>query len=329
VTVARTHHGGRRRPNAVIAILGPVCLTLAGCSASGGRPATSADVTPTRGTGGAAVHATMAYATGSPRQTLDLYLPAGDDRAAVPMAVLIHGGGFLEGSSQDMAGLARKLVAQGVAAASVNYRLAGDAPFPAGVQDVAAAVRYLRAGAAGWGVDPDRFATWGESAGGYLAAMIGVTGGTKTFDDPALGNPGVSSAVQAVVDWYGLTDFSTIQDQSRAAGCGDDLRHDTPDSPESQWLGGTLADVPELVARSSIVRQVGSATSLPPFLIVHGTKDCTVPAGQSQQLRDALVARGARVTLDLVDGAAHNDPRILEGTVEAGLAFLRSAWGGP
>ncbi len=157
----------------------------------------------------------VAYASTSPSQTLDLYLPASDGSTAAPVVVLIHGGAFAMGDSGMEAGLAQTLVQQGFAVAAVNYRLSGEALYPAGAQDVKAAVRWLRANATEYGLDPDKFAAWGQSAGGWMATMLGVTGDQATiFDDDSLGNPDQSDAVQAVVSWYGPVDFATMDEQA-------------------------------------------------------------------------------------------------------------------
>jgi acetyl esterase/lipase len=312
----------------MVTLMAVTLVTVAGLmsACSGGSSGVMAEPTPTPRTGPAETRTGVAYASVAPQQTLDLYLPAGDGRTVFPLVVLIHGGGFFEGSATDDASLAELLVSKGFAAASLNYRLSGDALFPAGVQDVAAAVRYLRANSRGWGVDPHRIAAWGDSAGAYLASMIGATAGRGRFDDAALGNPGISSAVQAVVSWFAPVDFSTIDSHAEQAGCDQTAQqHHAADSPESRWLGGALAAVPEKVAEASIVRHVAEATSLPPYLLIHGTQDCTVPPGQSQQLHDALRARRAQVTLVMVPDAGHEDPKIVEGEIGRTLDFLRAA----
>ena len=314
----------RRLLAAVLLLLVPL---LAGCSVLGASDGPPPEPTPTPRTGPAETRTAVPYATSAPQQTLDLYLPAGDGRTVFPMVLLIHGGGFVEGSSAEFSEVAARLVGQGFAVASLNYRLSGDAPFPAGVQDVKAAVRYLRANARSWGVDPHRFAAWGESAGGYLASMIGATGTERTFDDPALGNAGVSSGVQAVVSWFGPADFGTMDAQAKESGCDDAAQqHGTPESPESKWLGGALEAVPDRVQAADVVRHVGAASSLPPYFLVHGTQDCTVAPGQSQQLHDALRARGAQATLVLVDGAGHSDPRLTAEQTAPSIEFLRTAF---
>ncbi|HEY6793714.1 MAG TPA: alpha/beta hydrolase fold domain-containing protein, partial [Kineosporiaceae bacterium] len=259
----------------------------------------------------------LAYASASPAQVLDLYLPTRTG-AAVPLVIDIHGGAFSSGDKADSGVLfnLQALLAQGYAVASVNYRLSGEAPFPAGVQDVKAAVRYLRAHAAEYGLDPTRFAAWGTSAGGYLAAMIGATGGqtNAVLDDAALGNSGLSSTVQAVVSMYGPSDFTTIDAQLKQA-CGANASRDSGGtSPESQWLGAPVSSSPN--ARGSVIPAwvvSAPAGSLPPFLLAHGDADCTVPVGQSTELADALRRARTTVQLQVVPGAEHSDQAIDQG----------------
>lgn len=163
-----------------------------------------------------AVHRNLAYVTnGDPRQTLDLYLPtppavrtwekppANGYRTRLPLVIWIHGGAFLIGSKDDTVPL--ELLSQGYAVASMGYRYSSEAKFPAQVEDCKAAIRWLRANAARFALDPERFAVFGESAGGYLAAMLGTTGDVKEFDVGE--NLDQSSRVQAVIDFYGPTDF--------------------------------------------------------------------------------------------------------------------------
>ncbi|WP_261570029.1 alpha/beta hydrolase [Frankia gtarii] len=274
----------------------------------------------------------VAYAPVSPAQRLDLYRPtpppaadaAARDGAGLPVVITIHGGAFALGDKRDDLPVIHALVHAGYAVASLNYRLSAEARFPAAVQDVKAAVRWVRAHAADHGLDPDRIVASGASAGAYLAVMLGTTPGVAMYDDPALGNPGVSSAVQAVVDFYGPINFASMDDQVRAnERCAvSDASHGRPDSPESRFLGRTVAAVPQLVRVASPLNYLGRAP-LPPFHIEHGDADCTVPHRQSLELADALRAAGApAVDVTIVPGAGHGGAFPTAERMPAVLAFL-------
>lgn len=270
----------------------------------------------------------IAYAELSPSQTLDLYLPA--ERSGVPVVLLVHGGGFILGSSENERLHALALVERGIAAASVNYRLADEARFPAAGRDVKAAVRWLRANAQRLGLDPARIGVWGISAGGWLANMLGATGTLDTiFDDDSLGNAGESSSVQAVVSWFGLSDFATLVEQeSRGPTCTDEIppRFADADSYTSQWLGQPTTDSP-LLPFTDIGGYLVDGGVLPPWLVAHGTLDCTVPEAQSDELTRALVSVGALVTRIVVVGAGHGGPVFEDEVLETTLDFLESSLG--
>lgn len=242
---------------------------------------------------------------GHPRQTLDLYLPpapapAGD---SLPLIIWIHGGAFRQGSKADKVPVA--YLAEGYAVASLNYRLSQHALFPAQIEDCKAAVRWLRAYAAAYGLDPARFAAWGESAGGHLVAMLGTTGDVAAWEVGE--HPDVSSRVQAVVDYFGPTDFLQMDGHRLPDG----MVHDAVDSPESQLVGGPIQAHPERVAAANPITYVSPAT--PPFLIVHGDRDPLVPYHQSELLAAALTAAGVPVTFYTVTGAGHGqftDPAV-------------------
>ncbi len=252
----------------------------------------------------------LPYAGLSPAQTLDLYWPAAGD-GPFPLILSIHGGAFMGGDKRDiqlnpmLAGLER-----GYAVAGLNYRMSGEAKFPALVQDIKAAIRWLRANAAVQRLDPRRFAAWGGSAGGYLALMAGVSDGVAALDDPLLGNPEQSGAVQAVVDWFGPTDFLLMDAQLAESGLAPrpGEEHSGPRSPESLLLGRQITQIPELVQAANPAAYV--RPGLPPFLLQHGDCDDTVPYQQSvimaARLREALGPQ--RVTLELLPGARHADP---------------------
>lgn len=247
-------------------------------------------------------HADVAYAPLSPSQKLDLYLPEGS--GPFPLVINIHGGGFRMGDKGMLdAPIAEALLAKGIAVASIDYRLSGEARFPAAIEDAKAAIRFLRANAARYRLDPERFMAFGQSAGGNLASLVGTTGNSDAFDNPALGNPGVSSRVVAVIDWFGPTDFGQMDAQARAQGCTPD--HGAADSPESTYLGAPIAKVPDKVRAANPITYLDPAD--PPFLLQKGAEDCLVPVGQSRLLEAALRKAGVPVTLEIVGGAGHGD----------------------
>ena len=252
----------------------------------------------------------LAYADASAAQKLDIYLP-NTGNGPFPVIVSIHGGAFLMG---DKAGgeLTPMLAAldRGYSVVSINYRLSPEAKFPAQVNDVKAAIRYIRANAATYNLDPDRIAAWGASAGGYLAAMLGTSGGVADLEDMSQGNPEQSSSVQAVVDWFGPISFLDMDEQYTASGTGP-ANHSAADSPESQLLGSALTDVPELVKTADPTTYITGDD--PPFLIEHGTADANVPVEQSINFADALakVLGAEMVTLELLEGAGHADAQFM------------------
>jgi acetyl esterase/lipase len=231
---------------------------------------------------------------------LDLYLPAGD--GPHPVVLFLHGGGWRLGS-RHLAGPAyrgqtptpfERVAQAGIAVASVDYRLSGEAVFPAQLHDAKAAVRWLRARAGELGVDPDRIAAWGESAGAHLAALLGLVGDQAMEGD--VGPAGTSSAVSAVVAWYAPTDLAAV-----AADLGVDP-HD-PATREAQLLGAPAVDVPELAAQASPVTHV--SPEAPPFLLLHGAADRMIPCVQCERLYDALVEAGVEAELDIYEDADH------------------------
>jgi acetyl esterase/lipase len=249
------------------------------------------------------LHPDIAYAPHADG-LLDLLLPRDQD-APMPLVVWVHGGGWQSGSKNDRA-QATRLVCRGFALASIDYRLSSTAIFPAQIQDVKAAIRHLRANAAIYGVDPRRIGVFGSSAGGHLAALAGVAQDVAEFEDASLGNGDVSSGVQAVVDWYGPTRLSEMDEQLLAQGCpAGSAHHDDPDSAESRLLGCTVGD-PACAER---VRAADPSTYAdvtdPPHLILHGTADCVSPAAQSDIYAAALSTAGACVVHRSVSGAGH------------------------
>ncbi|MGS0684475.1 alpha/beta hydrolase fold domain-containing protein [Nakamurella sp. GG22] len=254
-------------------------------------------------------HATIAYADESANQVLDLYIPVIGAEAPRPVVVAIHGGAFAFGNRMSELNALTELLDRGWAVASVEYRLSGEAQFPAAVRDVKQAVGYLRSHSAEWNLDPAFFAAWGRSAGGYLSAMLGVTTGQVTvFDEPS-----DDSGVQAVIDWYGPSDFLLMDTQfieGPPDGQGPDVQvHDEPQSPESLFLGGPIQQMRELAQQANPITYIRSAPQLPPFFLAAGTNDRLIPYQQTLILGAALREHGADVDLRLLTGAGHGDRR--------------------
>lgn len=242
----------------------------------------------------------IAYANASATQTLDIYLPEGN--GPFPLVINVHGGGFMMGDKSNPP-LTDQLLAEGYAVASVNYRLSGEAKAPAQIQDLKAAVRWLRANAAQYKLNPDKFAGYGGSAGGSLVALLGTSCGVAELEGAELGNADQSSCVQAVVDWFGPTDF--LQMDTQFAGTSCPANHNEASSPESQLVGAPIQTVPDKVKQVNSITYVSAKA--PPFLIQHGTADCNVPPQQGKLLADALTPLiGAdNVTYQLIEGAGH------------------------
>lgn len=234
---------------------------------------------------------------GHERHKLDLYLPEKAERP-LPLIIWVHGGGWQNGSKDGCPPLRAGYVAQGYAVASINYRLSGHAVFPAQINDCKAAIRWLRAHAKEYSLDPQRFGVWGSSAGGHLVALIGTSGEVKEFDVGA--NLDQSSRVQAVCDYYGPTDFTVFVTTPGYES------HATDASPEAKLIGGAVMQNKDKAARVNPITYVSKGD--PPFLIVHGDKDPTVPINQSQLLFDALKQSEVSVHFHTIHGAGHGGP---------------------
>ena len=224
---------------------------------------------------------------------LDLYLPFGLE-APLPVVVYVHGGGWQRGSRRDPpplldADFYDQIAAGGFAVAAVDYRLSGEACFPAALQDVRAAVGWVRDNAGAYGLDADRVFVWGDSAGGHLALLAALTGATLT-----------GSGVRAAVAWFPVTDLLAMpSDLAEAGGVPDP----GPDSREARLLGAPAASVPDLAWQASPVAHAHGGA--PPILLMHGTVDDLVPPAQSVRLASALREAGASVELELVPDASH------------------------
>jgi acetyl esterase/lipase len=248
------------------------------------------------------------FADQSPAQKLDIYLPDKGE-GPFPVIVTIHGGAWMFGDKGDemnlpfLEGLKRNF-----AVVCLNYRLSGEAQFPRQIYDCKAAVRFLRAHAEKYHLDVERIAAWGASAGAHLAALLGTSRKVRKLEDFMMGNPQASSAVHAVVDWYGPTEnFLKMDEQLAASGMGEP-DHSSPDSPESRLLGRPITEVPDLVRFASPMTYIKS--NMPPFLIQHGLKDSIVPVQQSLNFAAEIekATDSKRVTLEILKEADHGDP---------------------
>jgi acetyl esterase/lipase len=237
---------------------------------------------------------------------LDLYLPAGlPGGSGFPAVLHFHGGGWRTGERSSLGptvdgfGLSpiEQLVDAGFVVASADYRLSTAATFPAQLLDAKAAVRWLRVHGGEYTVDPGRIYAWGDSAGGHLASLAGLTGGARDFRES--GND-TDDSVAAVAAWYPPTDLNRMGRQARPDAVA---RADDPGSREALLIGAQPADAPDLAAAASPITYVHPKA--PPFLLVHGTADRYVPAAQSTSFAAALEGAGAAVELLLIDGADH------------------------
>jgi acetyl esterase/lipase len=249
----------------------------------------------------------LTYAPLSPSQKLDLYLP-NKGSGPFPLIIEFHPGGFLAGDKSTAIAPMLKGLKRGYAVVSVAYRLSGEAVFPAAINDAKAAVKYLRANAEKYNLDPRRFAAWGSSAGGNLATLVAVSAGEQSLVDPALGNQDVPDDVQAAVDWFGPLDFIAMDEQFKALGTSGIMGPtSSPDSPESRYLGRSVGTTEALpLARKADPNSYISADD-PPMYIQHGTADRHVPITQSREFAGRLTsAIGTdKVVFDSLKGSGH------------------------
>ncbi|KAF0138938.1 MAG: peptidase S9 prolyl oligopeptidase active site domain-containing protein [Stygiobacter sp.] len=227
--------------------------------------------------------------------TLDIYLPQQAENP-FPIVVWIHGGGWQAGSKESVNGT--WLLQKGFGIVSINYRLTDKAIYPGQINDCKGAIRWLRANATKYNFDPDKIGVFGSSAGGHLAALVGSSGDVQELEGIVGGNLNVSSRVQAVCDWYGPANFMTI--------CGTvppTSNHCDAASPEGKLIGGDLRTNPEKCKSVSPISYVSKDD--PPFLIMHGTADGTVPFTQSVELDSAYRSIIHDVTFIPQPGAGH------------------------
>jgi acetyl esterase/lipase len=255
------------------------------------------------------------YASQSPNQKLDIYLPSDGD-GPFPTIVFIHGGAFVLGEKRDAQLLqALEGINRGYAVVSVEHRLAFEAQYPYGLFDVKAAIRFLRANAPKFLLDGDRFASFGDSAGAYYAVMAAATQDNPAFEDLSMGNAAYSSRVGAVVSLFGVFDIVTQDREVEQYGIPD------PNLPDIDklLLGAHSSEIEGLMHFTNPIRFV--APDFPPVLILHGTDDNVVPVIQAYLLEEKVraVCGAERAEMELYNGWGHggldlrwNDKPIVE-----------------
>lgn len=236
--------------------------------------------------------------TENPRQRLDLYLPKEPKADKLPVIVFVHGGAWMGGSKDGQAGQLVPFVRTGeYAGVSVGYRLSDEAKWPAQIHDCKAAIRWVRANAEKYGLDPERIGVWGTSAGGHLVAMLGTSGDVPELEGDLGGSDETSSAVACVANYFGPTEMlAMIGPPSR-------IDHAAADAPEAKLIGGPLRENPEKAKAASPVTYVSADD--PPVLTVHGTEDPLVPYDQGVRFDKALREAGVTSYLVTVEGGGH------------------------
>jgi acetyl esterase/lipase len=270
------------------------------------------------------------YSRNSPTQRLDIYMPKGVVKP--PLIVWTHGGGFVFGDEDFMkfdesAKLLEVFIKNGIAVASVNYRLAQEAPFPAAGVDTKSAIRFLRANASKYGYDPKKFATAGDSAGSYLALMAGITGDQSSpFDDPNDPNLKTSASVAAVIDLYGNADFFEMTANNAKYPC-DQSKNPFPvaDTVMHPWFGDTTdPKVQSKMKSGGLYPYVKTSKRLPVFYIFHGLDDCSVSPYDSKNLDKAVKEVNGKSTLRLVPGAIHGGAGVWSAAMKAVPAIKKT-----
>jgi acetyl esterase/lipase len=247
---------------------------------------------------------------------LDLYLAPDGTKRLHPLVLFVHGGGWQgghtrhSGAFEDWPGVLASLAAKGYVVTSLEYRLSGEARFPAAIQDVKSAIRWLRAHSSAYGIDPARALIWGGSAGGQLAALAATSCGVTELEPappapvPGAGAapkaPAASDCVQGLIAWYGVFDFATLPSQSAALGG----RDGGADSAPSRYLGCALSECAKVATAASAASYVDSRD--PPTLLIHGSDDHTVPPQQSRDFLALLRSKGVAAELVEIPGVDHS-----------------------
>ena len=244
--------------------------------------------------------------TDNPRQRLDLVLPEKRiGNQPLPLVIWIHGGGWRNGDKRSGINRVAPVVTTGrYVGATIGYRLSGEAQWPLQIHDCKAAIRWLRAHAKEYGIDPKRIAVWGSSAGGHLVSMLGVSGEVEVLEGKLGKHLGQSSRVQAVVNYYGPSALLLMSSKPSR------IDHDDKDSPESMLIGAPIQKAKFKAQQASPLTHVTKDDA--PHLHVHGTKDPLVPFHQSEIYHSALRKAGVESTLITIPEGGHSAPREID-----------------
>ncbi len=274
----------------------------------------------------AQTYSNVVYASKSSSNKLDIYIPSTGTRP-FPTIVIIHGGGFSGGDKGPESRYANAMVSRGFVVACMNYRLSSEAIFPAQIYDVKAAIRFLKAHASTYSMDTSKFATWGESAGGGLAALAGTSCGDSIVEDLTMGNSNYNSNVKAVVDFSGCIDFLTMNKQWTELGVTNGLDYDTSTSYASILVGGAIQTKKDLCNEFNAETYITTDDGY--FWLEHGTADNTIPYLQSKVFADSLrkVIPSGRVSLHIIAGAGHVDDKFFtDSNLDSIANFLNSCF---
>ncbi|HAJ78176.1 MAG TPA: alpha/beta hydrolase [Fibrobacteres bacterium] len=243
----------------------------------------------------------ISYAPQSPAQKLDIYLP---NEGTGPFSIImaIHGGSFVRGDKRDFQIVPiMEALKRNYAVVAINYRLSNEAQFPCQINDVKAAIRWIRANGGKYTLNPEKIAVWGDSAGGNLAALAGTSCNVKELEDLSMGNPDQSSHVDAVVDWYGPINFLTMGNQLK--------QQKNVRKSNSNYIAKTKEEAPELYIAASPETYI--RPGLPPFFIQHGNADQIIPIQQSIDFATKLenISGKEKVVFEIIEGADHLDEK--------------------
>ena len=251
----------------------------------------------------------LAYASDSKMQRLDVFLP---DRGEgpYPLVIFVHGGGWISGGRrEECISSVFKIVSQGYAIATVDYRLAPDWQWPAQIYDVKAAIRYLKANNKSLNLDTNKIVLWGNSAGAHIVSTVAATAYSAKLEDLTMGNPCIPCRIDGLINWYGSVDLATLdEDASRSSGTRVTLHTTTMNSTSCQLLGYVITDHPQKATAASALPYIDE--HFVPTLIQHGKKDRVISYLQSVKFYEALCEHydDKKVILELFENAEHGDP---------------------